>query len=405
MLKTKGQSILEYTILAMLVIVTTMVMGPYLIRSINAHFKLWQEAVSDTVNDRMQKVPVNLPDQTCSCGPWTQGECGGHLLRSNTSCAVNQRYRYTPCSPPTCGFDNGQFQEDCNGDVSGANNCCAQYVACSTRAPISSCCGNVPIPNPANPRVPTNSEGTLPALSNPNPNNLGGYCYYGEEVQIGQCNGLTGQTNTYACKPNDQCKPSCTGSLPTNAAGAPIGTLCAGSDQGLTQDTPITLLGCANTTYTYTIPAIKPNASNGGTTLYCTDVGLVLKAYITGTGCGNPGVQKSVCTISLLNSSCYPSPDCSASTAKCIAVCNSGYLFQTHADGSLYCSPEIDQLLTIAPIVPNSRHDISKNYCSANTVNSGAIDGSGCLTGNPSGATPCNLAKGGAGCNCTVALW
>ena len=54
----KGQSIIEYSALVVLIIVAITVMGPYVLRSINAHFKLWQEAIDDSVNDRMLKVPM-----------------------------------------------------------------------------------------------------------------------------------------------------------------------------------------------------------------------------------------------------------------------------------------------------------------------------------------------------------
>jgi len=56
MSKNKGQSIFEYSALAMLVVVGVIVMGPYIVRSIGAHFKLWQESIDDP-NDRMEINP------------------------------------------------------------------------------------------------------------------------------------------------------------------------------------------------------------------------------------------------------------------------------------------------------------------------------------------------------------
>ena len=58
MFKNRGQSIIEYCTLAMLIIVGTIVMGPYVIRSVNAHFKLWQESVDDSINDAEFDIPA-----------------------------------------------------------------------------------------------------------------------------------------------------------------------------------------------------------------------------------------------------------------------------------------------------------------------------------------------------------
>jgi hypothetical protein len=262
--KAKGQSIIEYTFLAMIVLATVMVMGPYFIRSINAHFKLWQESIDDSINDRMQKVPSNITPPKCTCSGYVNGECGGHFQTSNTTCPVNQRYQYTQCSPPTCGFENGNFLERCVAD----STCCSQYNACSNTNPLSSCCGNVPIPNPASPRKPGPS-GLLSAVSSPapNPSVPSTYCYYGEEVQFNQCDPTQIQ-----CKPNDQCKPACVGHLPTNSIGSPTAELCPGADQNLSKDTPMVLLGsCA-------LPPTTPSTPLNCSTPAGTD-GLVIKSF------------------------------------------------------------------------------------------------------------------------------
>jgi len=44
----RGQSIIEYTLIAVLVILGIVYMGPYALRSVNAYFKLWDDSVQDS---------------------------------------------------------------------------------------------------------------------------------------------------------------------------------------------------------------------------------------------------------------------------------------------------------------------------------------------------------------------
>ncbi len=250
MLKNKGQSIFEYTAMAMLIIVGVIVMGPYITRSLGAHFKLWQESVDDSVNDRMQSVPINItPD--CVCSGDIQGGCGGHFQRENKTCAPNERYHSTKCSPPACGFGE-DFTEGCTPDVS----CCEIYNACSLTTPLASCCGTTPFPVPADPtRTNPDAQG-FPPIPGADPNSPASSCYSGEELLYNQCD-----TTIVRCKPNAQCKAMCTGNLPHNQSGDLTANLCPGADQGLTKDTPITLIGgCSvpiSTCPKITAPSIK----------------------------------------------------------------------------------------------------------------------------------------------------
>ena len=56
-LRKKGQSFIEYSIIAVLVILGVVVMGPYVLRSINAHFKMWDDQVQDSHNERLDILP------------------------------------------------------------------------------------------------------------------------------------------------------------------------------------------------------------------------------------------------------------------------------------------------------------------------------------------------------------
>ncbi len=57
-----GQSLIEYSLIALLVILGIVVMGPYVLRSINAHFKIWDEEIQDSHNERpVYEDAVKIP--------------------------------------------------------------------------------------------------------------------------------------------------------------------------------------------------------------------------------------------------------------------------------------------------------------------------------------------------------
>lgn len=55
----KAQNVLEYTTLILVVAAGIIVMGPYVIRSVNAHFKSWEDAVNDATNDPMEEADLS----------------------------------------------------------------------------------------------------------------------------------------------------------------------------------------------------------------------------------------------------------------------------------------------------------------------------------------------------------
>ena len=251
--KKLGLSIIEYSLLAMLVIVGTIVMGPYFIRSIGAHFQLWQESIDDSIDDRMVKSKgVTIPT-VCQCGPLVTGACGGHFQTSSFSCPVDSRYQYTPCSPPGCGFTSPGFQETCLLDTA---TCCSTYRTCfSYYAPSNpSCCGKISLNDPACLNRPAGVQ--LNNVSNPGtaPYNYSDYCCYNEVALINNCYQSPGQTappipsglsinNFIKCEriPSG-CQPICTGTphsntkrlFPGGPSICPIGVL--------TQDRPWTVV-------------------------------------------------------------------------------------------------------------------------------------------------------------------
>ena len=75
----RGQSIIEYSLILTLVILGVAVMGPYILRSINAHFKIWDDEIQDSHNERL--TPLNVPPAAVgipsgSLGPGSDGTDG-----------------------------------------------------------------------------------------------------------------------------------------------------------------------------------------------------------------------------------------------------------------------------------------------------------------------------------------
>ena len=48
----QGQSLIEYALIATIVIFGIVMMGPYVLRSIQAHFKMWDDQIQDSHNER-----------------------------------------------------------------------------------------------------------------------------------------------------------------------------------------------------------------------------------------------------------------------------------------------------------------------------------------------------------------
>jgi hypothetical protein len=334
--KIKGQSILEYVLLAMLVITTITVMGPYLIRSVGTHFKLWQESIDDTVNDRMPKVPVKIPGVDCKCSNFVDGPCGGHMQLTNDRCPPDKIYQYKQCTPQAaCGIANGLFQEQCSSTPISITTpkCCDIFNACTKDSPLSTCCGSAPI-DPAHPRPTTVPPYGFPAVSSPTPdrNNPSSYCYSGEELMFGQCD-----ITKIQCKPNPSCQIMCEGNLPRDINGVVRAHLCLNADTNLVHNLDIQVMS-------------DPWAP-------C------------------PDYTKT------------PTP------RKCVAKCDPRYLPKVLGTES-YCSPAQQFPYQVAPIIANTTNDLSFTTCNPDTtvtqVFSASAPGSAKSCGNPGypGAKP-----------------
>jgi hypothetical protein len=234
----KGQSIIEYTALALLILVATMVMGPYVIRSIGAHFKIWQEEVSDSAHDRLLQNPEILssvcrptepPRIYTGCGGQTAGpeyRCGTPFKEPQIKCEVWARFFEERGIPDGCFYCAG-----CNYDLS----CCQTYnpLPAASGGPE---CGKRPllayVEPDRKPRPPNDAETTFRGSLEAIDVSLTGEaedqsCYFGEEMTRNNCFPRftsplpPGWTKPplppIECKINSDCDARCEGYVPAGA--------------------------------------------------------------------------------------------------------------------------------------------------------------------------------------------
>lgn len=129
----KGQSIIEYALLIILVLAGVYVMSPYVIRSWNANIKGWEDSVTDSFQDPIGASPPGIIDVTGTC-----------------------RYQ-DPCSnPPCCGYGTCEEYEAttawiCNpigyqSPPGGVAYNCTEVAACCTtpvQLPVPANCGTL----------------------------------------------------------------------------------------------------------------------------------------------------------------------------------------------------------------------------------------------------------------------
>jgi len=119
----KGQSIIEYATMAALITVGVLVMGPYVVRSINALFKSIEEDVNDSLNEDIHQASPGYSLPECTCGELIDQECGGW------TCNDYQMYRKRTCNPTGCEIlflqaRNVKIQMD---DCEYRDNCCDEW--------------------------------------------------------------------------------------------------------------------------------------------------------------------------------------------------------------------------------------------------------------------------------------
>ena len=243
----QGQSIVEYALIATLVLLGVIFMGPYVLRSINAHFQLWDEGSQDSFHENLRQASLNsIPylNSDCECTQ-TTGQCGG----PNMFCAANEKEIDWVCTP----------YQGCNGSK-GTTTCVVDQDCCG--CPSVSGCGAAALPTPATPGVTPHPPGMV---SVPCPQITSGQactyvanecyqalpitgtnkspCYYGYRIYSFPC----GSTSSSVCVPDtydpanniNGCPlPQCTGSFsfPNSSV------YCPNAQTGLTGDTQNTLV-------------------------------------------------------------------------------------------------------------------------------------------------------------------
>lgn len=156
-------------------------MSRYVIYSVNAHLKSWDDAAEDATTDPMMNFDdiTSLPGVACTCGNFLPQACGV------STCAPTEMYSKKFCTPADCGCVNPGDCDQCTADPS-----------CCTRTPNGGC--------GAGGCAPTAILMTVTCGTNP-PSNQ--------------------------CEDSETCGPfSCQGPVPANA------TLCPGDNTGLTSN-------------------------------------------------------------------------------------------------------------------------------------------------------------------------
>ena len=201
----RGQSFIEYSLIFTLVILGVIVMGPYVLRSINAHFKIWDDEIQDSHNERFVEAPalsINLPQGCRPAGAPVAMGCG---LRGTTkTCAADQQLYVQNFTPAGCAYDENCVTE---------NICCTSLVAGQ--------CGTLALDQ--NESAPPNDN-----------------CFYGRRIMVHACGTDAGKKQE--CRDDTNCPaPQCTGTIPTDK-GSTVAKICAGSDQGLVRPTLLALV-------------------------------------------------------------------------------------------------------------------------------------------------------------------
>jgi len=279
-----GQSIIEYSLIAVLVVLGVVTMGPYVLRSVGSHFKIWDDGIKDSFEENLTQAPVNdIPviNIPCTCKTTDNG-CGTALVGSQCQDPTNpiKHGWTTTCTPIGCNNDPYSW-------------CTIDPQCCTT--PTNYGCGSVPLPLDGSGKVNTSLEIPLPNPANPPPANpANNNCYYGDEIQTSQC----GTNKTYQCI--DGSKYGCI--LPTCQGNPATGSLFCATN---TNQPPNGL----NNNYPVGTPLANQAACPQSPTcqIYCdTASGYTITG--DGTGCAKQCPAASLPSSVIISSDANPSP-------------------------------------------------------------------------------------------------
>jgi hypothetical protein len=206
----KGQTVLEYLIIATVIMAGIVVGGPFLARSVSGHFRLLEDSASDSVGEDIRQAPVPPSPPGCTCNAlWSQGACG----------------KWNPCTPSqrlyqrNCGLCGG-MQQECRSEL----NCCndPEPITCGQNLNINGSCDSGRVP----PTLPKFSgfNGVCPGTWS---NDDARKCKIGERLYSMPCGAATlgnpaASITYYACEnvTDGKCDPQCWDALSTD--GTPV---------------------------------------------------------------------------------------------------------------------------------------------------------------------------------------
>ncbi|MFT5169517.1 MAG: hypothetical protein ACI8Q2_000125, partial [Candidatus Omnitrophota bacterium] len=179
----KGQGVIEYSIVMVVVIIGVIIMGPYVIRSWNANLQGYADSVRDSYEDPLKepgKIP-GFPGDGCFCR-WTN-PCG--VADDTTPCCgefgcnANETASIYSCFPAKCTDHSGIPDDKVKCEPS--SGCCTSWEFMETPETCAKACG---------------SEGLE--------------CGEGEACQEQTCTDILGNpTVDNQCKPHGDCNFIC----------------------------------------------------------------------------------------------------------------------------------------------------------------------------------------------------
>ena len=207
----KGQSVIEYSLVIILVTASLITMGPYVTRSWNAHVKSLEDSVSDSQNDPMIQATVesDIIIDRCTCEYVKPAGClepdpnqTPDPCCNVNGCGVYERTWLWNCVPGGC--DNTQPLVKCEF----AAGCCAPWADADPKI-----CGADAFPNAP---IPPSPDGT---------------CGDGQSLQSHLCGIDGGGTQlNYQCVNDSDCVYACLVQAPPLPQFA---TLCPDDDTHL----------------------------------------------------------------------------------------------------------------------------------------------------------------------------
>ncbi len=118
----RAQSLIEYSLIIIVVMAGILTMGPYVIRSINSYFKFTEDSVEDSFLEEIEQAPPTEEEfPTCECGP-VEWNCAVGII-----CPATQERGSRTCTPLGCDTFAGTCQD--NPEVRwGTHKCCTSFV-------------------------------------------------------------------------------------------------------------------------------------------------------------------------------------------------------------------------------------------------------------------------------------